>query len=90
MYGPNDVPADDREPGSNPQPGVFNFAALKAAWRERDVLYASGTKYLTDKQIEAVRQFRLQEVEDLPVPERGRAAMAVLAWYPPEHGQGRR
>lgn len=71
--------------GATPQLG-----ALLILWADRDVAYAQRDKALGREQIEAARSFRLREVNDLPVEQRARAAMRVLAWYPPEHGQGSR
>lgn len=82
-------PADDREDGEgSPRGTVANWATLKSIWRDRDVLYAQSIKALTSEQIDCIRDGRLREVKDLPPEEQGRAGMAALAWYPPEHGQG--
>jgi hypothetical protein len=67
--------------------GIPSLEALTSLWAERDLLYATSPKYLQDDVIEAIRRFRMDEVNDLPVGQRGKAAMIVLAWYPPEHGQ---
>lgn len=69
--------------GANPE-----YAALESLWRERDLSYAKSDRVVTDYQAECIRQFRIKEVNDLPVPQRAKAAMKVLAWYPPQHGQG--
>lgn len=80
------VTADDREPGE--APGTPSADALVALWRDRDVLYAKNPKALDAEQIEAIRTYRLKEVNELPVAIRGQVAMKVLTWAPPQPGQG--
>lgn len=84
----NDTPADDRTSAEPDDPGTPTLQALIALWAERDSLYAQRPKALTHSAIESIRQFRLKEVNELPAPMRAKAAMRVLAWYPPQHGQG--
>lgn len=73
--------ADDRKTGD--QPGSLSVEALRRLWEERDSLYEGMSKPLNAGQIEAIRKWRLAEVNELPVNERGPLAMQVLAWSPP-------
>lgn len=62
--------------------------ALAIMWADRDARYATLKTALTAEQITVIRNGRIAEANMLPPGERGRAGMAALAWYPPEHGQG--
>ena len=86
-------PADDRDDNDEDATAArparpADLKALKAIWRDRDVLYAKRDKALTDDQIETVRVFRQDESNDIPVAQRARAWGLATSWYPPEHGQG--
>ena len=84
-------PADDRQevPGGPVEPGTPpTLSDLVAIWRDRDVQYAKATRALTEDQIEAIRAFRIKEVNDLPPALRARAWGIAKSWAPPQHGQG--
>lgn len=68
--------------------GMPSPDALRTLWKERDAQYATSPKYLTDKQIEDVRAFRL--IEAKAAYEAGTDVALIIEvqnWYPPEHGQ---
>ena len=81
--------ADDRDDLGDVKPGrPATLKDLVAFWRDRDVLYAKGSKALRPDQIQTIRDFRKKEVFDLPAHERAKAWTIANGWYPPQHGQG--
>ncbi len=80
--------ADDRRDDEDEEGRPVTALALAIMWAERDARYAADKTALRPEQIPIIRNWRLGEAQALPRNERGKAGMAALVWYPPEHGQG--
>ena len=65
--------------------GHTTVAALEALWAARDAQYATLEHALTDRQIGAIREFRILEVRDLSPQEQVGTDLATraLTWMPP-------